>query len=174
MSIDQDAADEALVEQTAEATADMAPDSELGEDGHAHHGYMSDKQRYLARLKRIEGQARGIHRMIDEEKYCIDILTQISALTSALEGVALHRRHLRAGEALPDRGDVVEGGPGLVEGRGDGELMLELHQPAAGFSTARRVSTVARCVRYADSPLRSEGGLVPSVTRSHAARTPSS
>jgi DNA-binding FrmR family transcriptional regulator len=98
MSIDQDAADEALVEQTAEATADAAPDSELGEDGHAHHGYMSDKQRYLARLKRIEGQARGIHRMIDEEKYCIDILTQISALNSALRNVGLgllddHMRH---------------------------------------------------------------------------------
>jgi len=54
-----------------------------------HHGYISDKDRYLARLKRIEGQARGIHRMVDEEKYCIDVLTQISALTSALQGVAL-------------------------------------------------------------------------------------
>ncbi len=58
--------------------------------GHEHHhGYISDKQRYLARLKRIEGQARGIHRMVDEDTYCIDILTQISALTSALETVAL-------------------------------------------------------------------------------------
>ena len=56
------------------------------------HGYNADsksKDRYLARLKRIEGQARGIHRMVDEEQYCIDILTQISALTKALEGVAL-------------------------------------------------------------------------------------
>ena len=57
-------------------------------DGTAH-GYISDKDRYLARLKRIEGQARGIHRMVDEDTYCIDILTQISALTSALENVAL-------------------------------------------------------------------------------------
>lgn len=56
---------------------------------HAHHGYIGDKQRYLARLKRIEGQVRGVHRMVDEEQYCIDILTQISALTSALENVAL-------------------------------------------------------------------------------------
>ena len=56
---------------------------------HTAHGYMGDKARYLARLKRIEGQARGIHRMVDEEQYCIDILTQISALTKALEGVAL-------------------------------------------------------------------------------------
>ena len=42
-----------------------------------HHGYISDKDRYLARLKRIEGQVRGIHRMVDEEQYCIDILTQV-------------------------------------------------------------------------------------------------
>ena len=55
----------------------------------AHHGYISDKARYLTRLKRIEGQARGISRMVEDEKYCIDILTQISAITSALESVAL-------------------------------------------------------------------------------------
>jgi len=55
----------------------------------ATHGYISDKEKYLARLKRIEGQARGIHRMVDEDQYCIDILTQISALTSALQKVAL-------------------------------------------------------------------------------------
>ena len=58
-------------------------------EDHQSHGYSGDKGRYLARLKRIEGQVRGIHRMVDEEKYCIDILTQISALTRALEGVAL-------------------------------------------------------------------------------------
>ncbi|MBL3681411.1 metal-sensitive transcriptional regulator [Leucobacter aridicollis] len=53
------------------------------------HGYITDKEKYLQRLKRIEGQARGISRMVDEEKYCIDILTQISALTSALQAVGL-------------------------------------------------------------------------------------
>jgi DNA-binding FrmR family transcriptional regulator len=62
------------------------------------HGYITEKARYLARLKRIEGQARGISRMVDEEQYCIDILTQISALTKAIESVALglldeHLRH---------------------------------------------------------------------------------
>lgn len=56
--------------------------------GHAH-GYNGDKAGYLARLRRIEGQTRGIHRMIDEDQYCIDILTQISAVNSALENVAL-------------------------------------------------------------------------------------
>lgn len=50
---------------------------------------MSNKTKYLSRVKRIEGQARGIHRMIDEDTYCIDILTQVSAMTSALENVAL-------------------------------------------------------------------------------------
>jgi DNA-binding FrmR family transcriptional regulator len=70
----------------------------------AAHGYISDKDRYLARLKRIEGQARGIHRMVDEEQYCIDILTQISALTSALRNVGLgllddHMKHCVADAA---------------------------------------------------------------------------
>jgi CsoR family transcriptional regulator, copper-sensing transcriptional repressor len=53
------------------------------------HGYITTKDKYLARLKRIEGQARGLQRMVDEEQYCIDILTQIAALTSALQGVGL-------------------------------------------------------------------------------------
>ncbi|GAA3861752.1 metal-sensitive transcriptional regulator [Leifsonia kafniensis] len=64
----------------------MSPSSETST--HAH-GYISDKDKYLKRMGRIEGQARGISKMIDEEKYCIDILTQISALTSALQVVAL-------------------------------------------------------------------------------------
>jgi DNA-binding FrmR family transcriptional regulator len=72
------------------------PDHEAA--GEPTHGYITDKDRYLARVKRIEGQARGIHRMIEEEQYCIDILTQISALTAALRGVALgllddHMKH---------------------------------------------------------------------------------
>ncbi|WP_020392363.1 metal-sensitive transcriptional regulator [Kribbella catacumbae] len=53
------------------------------------HGYIGDKDAYLRRLRRIEGQARGLQRMVDEEKYCIDILTQITAMTRALESVAL-------------------------------------------------------------------------------------
>ncbi|GAB2818000.1 metal-sensitive transcriptional regulator [Alpinimonas psychrophila] len=56
---------------------------------HEHpHGYITDKEKYLQRLRRIEGQARGVSRMVDEEKYCIDILTQIRALTRALQVVA--------------------------------------------------------------------------------------
>ena len=93
---------------TAQATANPAA-PEATAAGHNHHGYISDKERYLARLKRIEGQARGIHRMVEEEKYCIDILTQVSALTKALESVALgllddHLRHCVMDAA-------IEGGP---------------------------------------------------------------
>lgn len=53
------------------------------------HGYSGDKARLLARLSRIEGQVRGVARMIEDDKYCIDILTQISATSSGLENVAL-------------------------------------------------------------------------------------
>ena len=57
---------------------------------HAHeHGYLHAKDDYLKRLRRIEGQARGLQRMVEEEKYCIDILTQVSAMTKALQSVAL-------------------------------------------------------------------------------------
>ena len=74
-------------------------------DQQTTHGYISEKGRYLARLKRIEGQARGIHRMVDEEQYCIDILTQISAMTSALQSVAVgllddHLKHCVADAVL--------------------------------------------------------------------------
>ena len=52
-------------------------------------GYITEKQAILTRLRRIEGQVRGLQRLVDEEQYCIDILTQVSATTKALEGVAL-------------------------------------------------------------------------------------
>jgi len=55
----------------------------------SHHGYISSKDDYLKRLRRIEGQARGLQKMVEDEKYCIDILTQVSAMTSALQSVAL-------------------------------------------------------------------------------------
>ncbi len=76
------------------------------------HGYISDKSRYLTRLKRIEGQARGIHRMVEEETYCIDILTQVSALNKALESVALgllddHLKHCVM-DAAAEGGSVAE------------------------------------------------------------------
>lgn len=89
------------------------PDAELaGHECEHHHGYHEDKTKYLARLRRIEGQARGIHRMVDEDVYCIDILTQISALTSALEnvGLALLKDHLShcVMDAAEEGGQVAE------------------------------------------------------------------
>ena len=59
------------------------------EGGAAGHGYISSKDDYLKRLRRIEGQARGLQRMVEQEQYCIDILTQVSAMTKALQSVAL-------------------------------------------------------------------------------------
>jgi CsoR family transcriptional regulator, copper-sensing transcriptional repressor len=58
-------------------------------DAQENHGYTSDKEAYLRRLKRIEGQVRGIARMVDEDKYCIDILTQVSAINKALHAVSI-------------------------------------------------------------------------------------
>jgi DNA-binding FrmR family transcriptional regulator len=53
------------------------------------HGYTANKDDYLKRLRRVEGQVRGIAKMVDDDKYCIDILTQVSAATKALQSVAL-------------------------------------------------------------------------------------
>ncbi len=53
------------------------------------HGYIGDKDAYLKRLRRIEGQVRGLQRMVDQEDYCIDILTQVSAVTKGLQAVAM-------------------------------------------------------------------------------------
>jgi DNA-binding FrmR family transcriptional regulator len=71
-------------------------------------GYTSDKDGYLKRLRRIEGQIRGLQRMVENDEYCIDVLTQISAATKALQAVSLglmdeHLRHCVAA-ALADGG----------------------------------------------------------------------
>ena len=58
-------------------------------DATSPHGYIHNKDDYLKRLRRIEGQARGLQRMVEEEQYCIDILTQVSAMTKALQSVSL-------------------------------------------------------------------------------------
>jgi DNA-binding FrmR family transcriptional regulator len=60
----------------------------MSEAGVQQHGYAGNKDAVVKRLHRIEGQVRGIERMVDEERYCIDILTQISAATTALESLA--------------------------------------------------------------------------------------
>ena len=78
------------------ATPDVPVDPSAGPDpgpataaSPTAHGYVQDKDAYLKRLRRIEGQIRGIARMVDEDVYCIDILTQVSAATKALQAVSL-------------------------------------------------------------------------------------
>jgi CsoR family transcriptional regulator, copper-sensing transcriptional repressor len=75
-------------------------------------GYVEDKDAVLKRLKRVEGQVRGLQRMVEEERYCIDVVTQVGAVRSALEEVALQllddhaRLCVAAGEA--GAGELVE------------------------------------------------------------------
>ena len=76
------------------------------------YGYTSNKEDYLRRLRRIEGQIRGLQKMVDEDKYCIDILTQVSAATKALQSVALglmedHLEHCVT-EAAAEGGEAAD------------------------------------------------------------------
>jgi DNA-binding FrmR family transcriptional regulator len=77
------------------------------------HGYSHDKDSYLRRLRRIEGQVRGLQRMIDEDKYCIDILTQVAAATKALQAVALGLLEEHLGHCVAQA--VAEGGDDAAE-----------------------------------------------------------
>ena len=75
-------------------------------------GYTEDKDDYLRRLRRIEGQIRGIARMVEQDDYCIDVLTQVSAATKALQAVALglmdeHLKHC-VREAVAEGGQVAD------------------------------------------------------------------
>ena len=94
------------------------------------HGYVADKESLVRRLHRIEGQVRGIERMIDEDRYCIDVLTQISAVSTALESVAFrilddHVNHCVAGA-------LASGDPAAAE-----EKSKELLQAVHRFARAR-------------------------------------
>jgi DNA-binding FrmR family transcriptional regulator len=75
-------------------------------------GYVGNKEDYLRRLRRVEGQVRGLQRMIERDEYCIDVLTQVSAATKALQSVALrlldeHLGHCVA-EAIAEGGQTAE------------------------------------------------------------------
>ena len=78
-------------------------------EGEHQHGYLHAKDDYLKRLRRIEGQARGLQRMVEEEQYCIDILTQVSAMTKALQSVALGLLDEHVAHCVADA--VKKGGP---------------------------------------------------------------
>jgi len=76
------------------------------------HGYTDNKEAHLRRLRRIEGQVRGLQRMIENDDYCIDVLTQISAATRALQAVSLglldeHLKHCVA-EAITEGGAAAD------------------------------------------------------------------
>ena len=76
-------------------------------------GYTATKDQLLKRLKRIEGQVRGVQGMVEDDRYCIDVLTQISAIQAALDKVALgllddHARHCIAGASGREQGDKTD------------------------------------------------------------------
>ena len=90
-------------------------------------GYTASKAQLLTRLKRIEGQVRGVEGMVEEDRYCIDVLTQISAIQAALDKVALgllddHARHCVVGGAAggtpEDRTDEMMAAVGRLMRRG--------------------------------------------------------
>ena len=81
------------------------------------HGYIKDKDDYLQRLRRVEGQIRGLQRMVDDEAYCIDILTQVSAVNKALHAVSIglledHIAHCVVGAA---KDSEAAGDPAIVQ-----------------------------------------------------------
>jgi CsoR family transcriptional regulator, copper-sensing transcriptional repressor len=89
------------------------------------HGYVGEKEGLVKRLHRIEGQVRGIERMVEDERYCIDILTQIAAATTALETVAFkildeHVNHCVAG--------ALESGDAEVAAEKSRELLEAVHR----------------------------------------------
>lgn len=77
-------------------------------------GYTMSKDQYTARLRRIEGQVRGLQRMVEEDTYCIDVLTQIASVTKALQGVGMglldeHIRHcVKEAAAAAHEGQAAE------------------------------------------------------------------
>ena len=84
------------------------------------HGYYDHKPDVLARLRRVEGQVRGLQRMVDEDAYCIDILTQITAASNALKKVAVgllddHIRHCVADPAHGNDKDMVGEATAAIE-----------------------------------------------------------
>lgn len=80
-------------------------------------GYTMNKQDYLNRLRRIEGQVRGLQRMIDEDAYCVDVLTQIASVSRALQGVGLGLldEHIRHCVRIAATADDAEGDEKISE-----------------------------------------------------------
>ncbi|MCK8438374.1 metal-sensitive transcriptional regulator [Streptomyces sp. D2-8] len=107
-----DVTDTTDVAHVTTGTSDTAGADVVTDHDHGVHGYHKQKDEHLKRLRRIEGQIRGLQRMVDEDVYCIDILTQVSASTKALQSFALqlleeHLRHCVADAALKG-GDEID------------------------------------------------------------------
>ncbi|MFD6323576.1 metal-sensitive transcriptional regulator [Streptomyces sp. NPDC058442] len=107
-----DTTDVTVATDTTDATEAADPTTLVTDHDRGIHGYHHQKQEHLKRLRRIEGQVRGLQRMVDEDVYCIDILTQVSASTKALQSFALqlleeHLRHCVADAALKG-GDEID------------------------------------------------------------------
>jgi CsoR family transcriptional regulator, copper-sensing transcriptional repressor len=73
------------------------------------HGYTEDKDAYLRRLRKVEGQVRGLQRMVEQDVYCIDVLTQVAAVTRALQAVALGLLEDHLGHCVTSA--IEQGGP---------------------------------------------------------------
>jgi CsoR family transcriptional regulator, copper-sensing transcriptional repressor len=101
-----DTAKEKAMAQTTPKTLDRSETSTGTNPSYIHNKTKDD---YLKRLRRIEGQARGLQRMVEEEQYCIDILTQVSAMTKALQSVALALLDEHMGHCVVDAARA--GGP---------------------------------------------------------------
>ena len=103
------------------------------------HGYTDAKDDYLKRLRRVEGQVRGIARMVDEDVYCIDVLTQIAAVTKALQAVSIGLVEDHLGALRRRRRPPVPRG-----GRGEGHARRPTPSPASSAAEPRPPSTPTR------------------------------
>jgi DNA-binding FrmR family transcriptional regulator len=89
------------------------------------HGYSDDKDALIKRLHRIEGQVRGIERMVEDDRYCIDILTQISAVTTALDSVAFRILDGHVNHCVSDA--LASGDPAIAQEKSR-ELLDAVHR----------------------------------------------
>ena len=84
-----------------------------GDSAETIRGYSGNREAVLKRLRRIEGQVRGVERMVEEDRYCIDVVTQLTAIQAALDKVGLellsdHAAHCVAGASGPDQAELTD------------------------------------------------------------------
>ena len=132
-------------------------------------GYTQDKDAYLKRLRRIEGQVRGLQRMVENDTYCIDILTQVSAVTRALQAVALGLVEDHLGHCVAQA--IEEGGPEASDkvkeaSEAIARLVRSLGQnhdrgrSSGGTSKSARDSSIQSCTGRGSAPVTSRTAAV--------------